>query len=160
MTYLFDTNIFIRSKNEMPMDVWPTFWTKMKEMINSCVVYSSTEVKNEINRGNDELTEWLKNNAPKFFYLPITAEVMAKYEAIQGWAKDSNRFTEAALNTFANVADAYLVATAAANNMTLVTYEKSNPQSKSRVMIPDACDAIGVRYCDFNTVLREMGIYI
>lgn len=28
MAYIFDTNIFIRSKNEMPMEVWPTFWKK------------------------------------------------------------------------------------------------------------------------------------
>lgn len=28
MAYIFDTNIFIRSKHEMPMDLWPTFWTK------------------------------------------------------------------------------------------------------------------------------------
>ena len=63
-------------------------------------------------------------------------------------------------NTFANVADAYLVATAAAKQMTLVTYEASSPFSKKRVMIPDACNALGVRYCDLNTVLKEMGIKI
>lgn len=28
MAYIFDTNIFIRSKNEMPMEVWPTFGEK------------------------------------------------------------------------------------------------------------------------------------
>lgn len=43
---------------------------------------------------------------------------------------------------------------------TLVTYEGSNPNSKKRVMIPDACNALGVRYCDLNTVLKEMGIKI
>ena len=64
------------------------------------------------------------------------------------------------MNTFANVADAYLVATAAAKQMTLVTYEASSPFSKKRVMIPDACNALGVRYCDQNTVLKEMGIEI
>ena len=47
MAYIFDTNIFIRSKNEMPMEVWPTFWRRMAEMINSGQVYSSIEVKAE-----------------------------------------------------------------------------------------------------------------
>lgn len=55
MAYIFDTNIFIRSKNEMPMEVWPTFWKKMAEMINSGQVRSSIEVKAEIDKGNDEL---------------------------------------------------------------------------------------------------------
>lgn len=42
----------------------------------------------------------------------------------------------------------------------IVTYEGSNPNSKKRVMIPDVCNALGVRYCDLNIVLREMGITI
>ena len=29
MAYIFDTNVFIRSKHEMPMDLWPTFWKKV-----------------------------------------------------------------------------------------------------------------------------------
>ena len=35
MAYLYDTNIFITSKNEMPKDYWPTFWQKFVELINS-----------------------------------------------------------------------------------------------------------------------------
>lgn len=71
MAYIFDTNIFIRSKNEMPMEVWPTFWQKMAEMINSGQVYSSIKVKAEIDKGNDELTTWIHDNAPDSFYYAI-----------------------------------------------------------------------------------------
>lgn len=42
----------------------------------------------------------------------------------------------------------------------LVTYEKSNPNSKARVLIPDACEAVGANYCDLNAVLRGMGVVI
>ena len=66
-----------------------------------------------------------------------------------------------ARNVSATIADAYLVATtAAAKNMTLVTYEKSKPNSKARVLIPDACEAVGANYCDLNAVLRGMGVVI
>lgn len=160
MAYLFDTNIFIRSKNEMPMDIWPTFWERFREMVNSDEIFTSITVKDEIDKGKDELTEWLKQNAPKSFYLSLDADVMAQYTITQNWAKSNSIYTQTALNTFANVADAYLVATAAAKQMTLVTYEGSSPNSKKRVMIPDACNALGVRYCDLNTVLKEMGIKI
>ena len=160
MAYLFDTNIFIRSKNEMPMDIWPTFWERFREMVNSGDIFTSITVKDEIDKGKDELTEWLKQNAPKSFYLSLDADVMAQYTITQNWAKSNSVYTQTALNTFANVADAYLVATAAAKQMTLVTYEGPNPNSKKRVMIPDACNALGVRYCDLNTVLKEMGIII
>ena len=160
MAYIFDTNIFIRSKNEMPMDIWPTFWERFREMVNSDEIFTSITVKDEIDKGKDELTEWLKQNAPKSFYLSLDADVMAQYTITQNWAKSNSVYTQTALNTFANVADAYLVATAAAKQMTLVTYEGSSPNSKRRVMIPDACTALGVRYCALNTVLKEMGIKI
>ena len=78
MAYIFDTNIFIRSKNEMPMEVWPTFWRRMAEMIKSGQVYSSVEVKAKIDKGKDELTTWIHDNASDLFYYAIDDEVLAK----------------------------------------------------------------------------------
>ena len=161
MAYLFDTNIFVESKKNMPMDVWPTFWTKMVELINSGQVFSIDKVKEEIEHGGDELTDWIRDHAPRGFFLPMDNATLLKYSEIQNWSQSSQiGFTQAALSGFAQVADAYLVSTAAAKKMTLVTFEKSNPFSKKRVKIPDACDAVGVKCCDLNTALREMGICI
>ena len=142
------------------MNIWPTFWARFREMVNSGEIFTSVTVKEEIDKGKDELTEWLKINAPKAFYLSLDADIMAQYAIVQNWARSSSVYNPQALNTFANVADAYLVATASAKQMTLVTYESSNPNSKKRVMIPDVCNAIGVRYCDLNTVLKELGVTI
>ena len=89
MAYIFDTNIFIRSKNEMPMDIWPTFWERFREMVNSGDIFTSVTVKDEIDKGKDELTEWLKANAPKSFYLSLDADVMAQYANVQNWAKSN-----------------------------------------------------------------------
>ena len=33
MAYIFDTNILIRSKNEMPIELWPSFWSKLCQMM-------------------------------------------------------------------------------------------------------------------------------
>ena len=44
--------------------------------------------------------------------------------------------------------------------MTLVTLEKSNPLRRNRVMIPDACAAVGAICCDLNAMLRAIGITI
>ncbi len=160
MTYLFDTNIFIRSKNEMPMDIWPTFWTKLAEMIQAGHIYSSESVKDEIAIGRDELSEWVNNNAPDNFYMPLDLDILVKYHDTQVWAQSITTYSEAAKLTFAQVADAYLIATAAARGMTLVTYETPDSSCRRRVKIPDACNALGVRYCDLNTVLKELGITI
>lgn len=160
MGYLFDTNIFIRSKNEMPADIWPTFWLRIAELIQDGKIFSSIKVKEEIDHGNDELTDWMSCNATETFYFPIDSEILSRYSDTQNWASHSPVFTENARHEYAEVADAYLVATAAAKNLTLVTYETSDPLCKRKVKIPEACNALGVRYCDLNTALLELGITI
>lgn len=160
MTYILDTNILIRAKNDMPFDLWPTFWHKFRQMVNAGDVYSIEKVRDEINRGNDDLTDWVRNNAPKSFFIPVDGSVVEQLANTQTWASQNPVFKQSARNVYAEAADAFLVATAKAKGMTLVTYETSDPNCKTRVKIPDACDALGVRYCDFNTVLRELKITI
>lgn len=160
MGYLFDTNIFIKSKNEQPVDVWPTFWMRISELIREGKIFSSIQVKEEIDRGGDELTDWMRDNATSGFYCKAESDVLLKYEEAQRWAKSNPVFTQAAIHEFAEVADAFLVATAAAKGFTLVTNEKPDPYCRRRVKIPDVCNALGVRYCDLNTVFRELGVTI
>ena len=160
MAYIFDTNIFIRSKIEMPMDLWPTFWTKIAGMINSGNVFSNIQVKGEIDKGGDDLTDWMKDNAPAGFYIENEPDVMVKYGEVMNWAQSNTVYKSEAISEFASVADAYLVAAAAAKGYTLVTNETADPQCRRRVKIPDACNALGVRFCDLNTVLRELNITI
>ena len=102
MAYLIDSNIFIRSKNEMPMNLWPTFWQRMTDMVNSGELFISTKVKEEIERGNDELTEWLKHSAPKTCFVGLDGDVMRMYGEVQTWA-GTKSFTQAARNVFATV---------------------------------------------------------
>ena len=144
MAYILDTNILIRSKNEMPIELWPSFWSKLCQMMADGYVLSNISVRDEINRGKDELTLWIANNAPKGFFVE----------------NGNSTFTPLAVAELAQVADDYLVATAAAKGFVLVTNETSDPLCRRRVKIPDACNALGVRYCDLNQVLRELGITI
>jgi hypothetical protein len=160
MTYLFDANIFITAKHTLPADVWPTFWERLSEMMSSGQIYTIDKVKEEIDHGKDELTQWLKVNAPHGFFISADADVMKKYAEVQNWAVGTGKFKPAALAEFASVADSYLVATAAAKNMIIVTYEAPAPDSKKRVKIQDACQALSVRYCDLNTALRDLKVQI
>lgn len=121
MAYIFDTNIFIRSKHEMPMDLWPTFWRRIAEMINAGDVLSNVQVKGEIDKGGDELTDWMKHNVPAEFYIGNDADVMVRYGEVINWAQTRSVYKQEAVEEFACVADAYLVATAAAKGLVLVT---------------------------------------
>ena len=51
MSYILDTNIFIRCKNEMPMDIFRGFWQAMARLAQSGLVFSSVKVKEEIEKG-------------------------------------------------------------------------------------------------------------
>ncbi len=157
--YLLDTNIFIRSKNELPMDIYESFWCAISDLANKGLFYSSVKVKEELERGMDELPQWIKDNLPKDFFVPLDSSTMIKYAEVQNWASKAS-FRPEALSTFADVADAYLVAAAAVHDMVLVTYEKSDPICKRRVMIPDACTAIGVKCCDLNASFRILNVKI
>lgn len=85
MSYLLDTNIFIRCKNEMPMDIFQGFWQKLAEMAQNGLVFSSVKVKEEIDRGNDELEQWCHDNLPNGFFLPFDAN--DEYAFLMRWAK-------------------------------------------------------------------------
>lgn len=158
--YLLDTNIFIRSKNELPMDIYPSFWSALLELANKGIFVSSEEVRKEILKGDDELTELVKEKLPNDFFIPIDDDILKKYSEVQNWARRMEYYTVSALATFADVADAFLIATAASKSITLITYEKSNPLSKKRIMIPDACMAIGAEFCELNMAFRDLGIKI
>lgn len=159
--YLFDTNIFIQGKNVLPADVWPTFWNRLDGLIHDGKIFSIINVKKEIEQGNDELVDWFKQHVPSnsVFWLPIDTSALSMYAKLMSWAT-SQKFTQEVINSFAKCADSYLVATAAARGYTLVSYEKSNPACKKRVMIPDACIGLHVRCCDLNTAFREMKVKV
>ena len=129
-------------------------------MIVNGQVFSCNHVKAEIDNGKDDLTEWINNNATDSFFISADEDVMTQYAATQRWANSIPSYKPEALQDFAIKADAYLIATAKAKGLTLVTYEKSSPSSQNRVMIPDVCAALGVRCCDLNTILRELGVII
>ena len=66
-----------------------------------------------------------------------------------------------AINEFleADEADAFLIAFTLADslNRVLVTQEVSAPKKKSKIKMPDCCDAIGVTYTNTIKMFRQLG---
>jgi hypothetical protein len=109
-------------------------------------------VKNELVAGADELADWAKAH-PEFFR-PLDQPTTAQFRDLSTWA-NGGQYTPAAVNAFtSNAADYRLVAHARAHGHTLVTHERSQPNAKKRVLIPDACLAMGVEFADTFTMLR------
>lgn len=68
-------------------------------------------------------------------------------------------YQQEALTAFtAAHADYLLIAYASAHGHTVVTHERPSPQSKKRILIPDACAAMGVKTVDTFHMMRECGV--
>ena len=80
--------------------------------------------------------------------------MVASYQQVMTWAWGQS-YKLNAINEFQSVADSWIVAHALAYGRVVVTREKPAPGSKKRIKIPDACDALKVKYLDPFTMLRD-----
>ncbi len=165
MLYILDANILIHpNRITHPFDIHPTFWGKMSEILNRNDVISIDKVKAEIYDHKDALTEWCKSNTNSSFWASTNHSIL-EYAEIQNWAQ-SKDYNDRALADFANSknADSFLVAFALntkkedKKDVTIVTLEVSNPDSKKNVKLPDVCIEFEIRYININDFFREINV--
>jgi hypothetical protein len=75
------------------------------------------------------------------------------------WSQ-SLKVKDAAKEQFARatVADALLVAHAKLTGAAVVTFEKSAPEGRKEIKVPDACKFLGVEFVDTFVMLRTLGV--
>ncbi len=150
--YLLDANIFIQSNRaHYGLDFVPGFWDWLDAAYDAGSVASIKKVGDEIAAGKDNLTTWAASRPGMF--LPMDAACAPSLAALANWA-NSGHFRPAAVAEFLSAADYELVAYARTHGHTVVTMEKSEPQRKSKVKIPDACIAHGVAWTSPFDMLR------
>lgn len=155
MKYLLDANIFITAKNlHYGFDFVPAFWDWLDRSHANDLVWSTAKVRQELTAGKDELANWVQNRASLF--LAPDSSVTASMQQLATWA-NSAPFDPAAVSEFFSVADFELVALAHAQDFTVVTHERPRPNARKRILIPDACVALGVNWTDPYTMLRACG---
>jgi hypothetical protein len=141
--YLLDANVFIQAKNlHYGLDFCPAFWEWLEIENKRGRVFSIEKVGDEIEAGADELAEWATARGAGFF-LPADAALLTTLGRVSTWVTQQ-RYEPAAVNTFLQVADYYLVAHALAHGYTVVTHEVPSP-SVRKVKIPNVCIGLGIR---------------
>lgn len=152
MSYLLDTNVFIQAKNlHYGLDFCPAFWQWLLDNNASGQVFSIDKVADEISAGQDELTSWSQQNAQHLFRT-TDATVATQFSKVSTWVMEQ-QYEAAAVNTFLQVADFYLIAHALAGGYTVVTHEIP-ANSKRRIKIPDVCIGLGLRFTTPYEMLR------
>lgn len=154
--YLLDANILIEAKNRYyAFDLAPGFWDWIEQAHQADSVLSIDAVHKELVAGDDELADWARSH--KNFFVPLDNPTVQIFPSLTLWA-NSRSFTEQAINEFTGQnADYQLIAYAKAHGHVVVTNEQPQPQAKKRILIPDACQAMGVETADTFTMLRKSG---
>jgi len=153
MAYLLDANVFIQAKNlHYGLDFCPAFWDWLVENNAAEKVFSIEKVGDEIDAGDDELSEWAKGQGPGFFLKP-DVQVAQQFSVVSGWATSQN-YEPAAVSTFLQIADYYLVAHALAHGFTLVTHEVPANSTK-KIKIPNACIELNIKSMTPYEMLRH-----
>ena len=153
MAYLLDANVFMQAKNlYYGLDFCPAFWDWLIASNAAGQVFSIEKVGDEIEAGGDELAAWVVERGTSFFLKPDSAMLPA-LSSVSAWVNEQH-YEPAAVSTFLQVADYYLVAHALARRHTLVTHELASTSTK-RVKIPNACIGLGIKCMTPFEMLRH-----
>lgn len=153
MPYLLDADVFIRAKNlHYGFDFCPAFWDWLIAGNDAGRVFSIEKVGDEIQAVADDLSEWAEARGDGFFLRPDAA-VFPALATVSTWA-NSKGYEAAAVSTFLQVADYYLVAQAQAGEHTVVTHEVPSASTR-KIKIPDACIGLGIKCMTPYEMLRR-----
>jgi len=152
MAYLLDANVFISAQNlHYGFDFCPAFWEWLLRKNEEGHVFSVEKIGDEIQAMEDDLSEWSRNLNAGFFLRP-DASVFPSLAAVSQWAA-GQQYDPAAVTSFLQIADYYLVSHALAGSYTVVTHEIPSA-SKRRIKIPDACIGLGIKCMTPYEMLR------
>jgi len=153
MSYLLDSDVFIQAKNlHYGLDFCPAFWDWLIASNTAGLVFSTEKVGDEIDAGADELAGWAAARGDGFFLKPDAA-ILPALATVSSWATGQN-YEPAAVSTFLQVADFYLVAHALAHGHVVVTHEVAAASTK-KIKIPNACIGVGVKCMSPFEMLRH-----
>jgi hypothetical protein len=124
------------------LDFCPAFWDWLIASNTAQRVFSIEKVGDEIAAGEDELSQWAANLTANFFLQPDPGMLTA-LGTVSAWVANQ-RYEPAAVSTFLQVADYYLVAHALAHGHTVVTHEKPQPLAR-KIKIPTVCIGLGIK---------------
>ena len=155
--YFLDTNAFLTpALTYYAFDICGGYWDWLAEAASAGTVGSIDRVKRELRVKDDQIKNWIDFHASSIFHNE-TASISARMTEVATWAARGH-YTLAATGDFLNKADSFLVAHAKDCGGIVVSFETRQPLVKTRVKIPDACDAHGVACITPFELLRRHGV--
>lgn len=167
--FLIDANVLITaSRLYYASDLVPSFWEVLAQKVKEKRIILLDLVKEEIDRGADELRSWLNGIILNFETCShIDGEIISKYAEIMQYIQMCGYYNEKGLNEWArnDIADPWLIAAAAIKGYTVITFEESagylSVKNKSgKVKIPDIAKHFNVEVHNLYYMMRQLNIKI
>ena len=157
--YILDTGVFIQAKRSYyAFDLAPKFWESLIYHADNGQVYSIDKVKQELEKGKDDLTEWAISHFDYAFASTDESDAIQAYRDVIAWVNAQDQFLDYAKTEFADCADGWLIAYAKAKSNIVVTEERYEPARRNKIKIPNVCEALNVEYIDTFEMLRRLGV--
>ena len=148
--YCLDTNIFIEPWNKFYSQKFTKgYWEILADLAQQGILFSTIEVKREIEKIDDDLLKWIKDK--KFFKNPNEdiqrrmREILKKYPHLIDPLKGRS------------IADPWVIAHAQLENAVVVTLEQK-ARKASQVKIPDVCLKERIECIDIYNLIRCLKI--
>jgi hypothetical protein len=166
MKYCLDTSVYTQAHRQYyAFDLAPGFWKSLKSHAEEEILISPAAVLTELEKGNDELAKWAKDNRGIFFSEP-EAKVVESFRQIADFI-NLRYESEHWVRLFLDGADPWVIAHAKAHELIVVTMEGSkgseeiNPKTKrfhGKIKIPNVCDHFGIKCISTFELIRALKI--
>jgi len=158
--YVLDADSFIRSKREhYAFDFCPGYWDALLRSYREERLCSIEPVKTELERGKDDLADWVADDAPDDFFETVADEdVTNAYADVINHVQINSQYIVGAKQRFASGADPWLIAYASVYGFSITTHEVSAPRSVATIKLPDIAAAFDVECVTPFEMLRELKV--
>lgn len=162
--FLIDSNSFIAPfKLYYPFDLLPKFWEQLKRGIVEGKIVMLDMVKEELLKGDDELSVWVKDINKDIILPHKNTSIISNYAAVLNHVQTCGFYKAKALTDWSkeSSADPWLIAAAATYGFTIITFETRSGNldvrnQNSRAKIPDVSDEFGVKCESLFYLMRRL----
>lgn len=157
--FVLDSNVLIDAhRRYYAFDIAPCFWRVLIEYAEKGHILSIDRVKHELINGGQEdaLNKWAHSEFDRWFASTENEEVVKAYRELMEWSFSEKQYYDYAKAEFAAIADSWVIAFAKAYNCIVVTLEQYSREARKRILIPNACRAMGVDYVNTFEMLRKL----
>ncbi len=148
MLYCIDTSAILDGRRRYyPAQQFPTLWSKIEDLADSGMMYTSESVISELQGKDDEIYKWAKQ------HLPVRDITEAVESIIQGLIHQYPAIVDESKNPYNT--DPSLIALAQLSGNTVIVTGERLSAPHERIRIPNICRDLGISYVNLIGLMER-----